>query len=227
MVEDQDKWPEAVFTRRDGALTHAIEQACLFGCIAILMVSALAIAVIPVSWMQSETLTDITDAVRGFWPKLDHDVALLQAEDPARGLKYAAFAAYCGAVTLLFSIAVAPLTWWAIGRSSVRLTYPQSGAFRKIPAALAVLVIWIFFETMSFDGDTGMGRALTRSAGLWFWTALLWGALAMFWGGAVIVAAKLWRHGMPESTDEYDQRMYGPRTSDFSSIRCDRGRGRE
>lgn len=227
MGEDRDKWPEAVFTRRDGELTHAIEQAGMFGCLVILMVSALAAAVIPARWLQSDMLTGITDALRAAWPKLDHDVAQLRAEDPARGQKYAVFAAYCGVVTLLFSAAAAPLTWWAIGRSSVRLTYPQSRALWAIPIALAVLVIWIFFETISFDGDTGKGRALTRSGVLWFWTALQWGALAMFWGGAVIVAAKLWRHGMPETPDEYDQRMYGRRVSDFSSIRCDRGRGGE
>lgn len=227
MGEDQDKWPEAVFTRRDGERTHAIEQASLFGCIVILMASALVVAFVPGSWIQSDMLMGVTDALRGAWPKLDHDVAQLQAEDPARGQKYAVFAAYCAVVTFLFSIVAVPVTWWAIGRSSVRLTYPQSRALWKIPVALAVLVLWMFFETISFDGDTGMGRTLTRSGGLWFWTALLWGGLAMLWGGAVIVAAKLWRHGMPETADEYDQRIYGRRSSDFSSIRCDRGRGWE
>ncbi len=139
MGEDQDRWPEAVFTRRDGERTHAIVQASQFGCIVILMASALAITIIPESWIQSDMLMGITDALRGGWPKLDHDVAQLQAEDPARGQKYAVFAAYCAAVTLIFSIVAAPTVWRAIGRSSVRLTFPQSGALWKIPVALAVL----------------------------------------------------------------------------------------
>lgn len=125
-----------------------------------------------------------------------------------RGTKYALFVVSCGVVMMVFLIIMMPLMWRAIRQSSERLSYHQSTALWKVPVCLVFLVYWIFFETLLFDGGTSLGRAITGSGILWFWTALVWGSFAMSLGAVVILLAKLRAHGVPENSYEYNQRKY-------------------
>lgn len=197
---------EAIFSRRDGERTYLIEMLCIFGVISILMVSALVFAIMPNNLLESDSIAAIDHWARSNWPKLDHDAKVLDASTPGRGARYSVFLVYCAGVMIVFLGTTLPITWWAITKSSERLSYPQSSALWKIPIGLLVLLLWNVFETFSFGSNTSVSRAIIGSSTLWFWTALLWGAFGMTWGGVGIVVAKLWIHGLPENKYEYEQR---------------------
>jgi hypothetical protein len=200
-----NKSAEGVFTRRDGEHTYFIEAVCLFGPICILMISALVYALIPNSWLEVDALIALGDWGRSVWPKLDYDAEMLDVS--GRGMAFTLYVLYCAGVLILHFSLMLPITWWAIGKSSERLTYPQTSAFWAIPLALLILVFWNVFERGFFGSSTSASRALTGGSVLWFWTALVWGGLAMFLGGAIVVIAKLWTHGRPEDRDEYERRI--------------------
>jgi len=201
-----DKEVEAVFTQRDGDRTFLIERIFVFGVISVLMGSALVVWAIPDIWFGSGILAADDQWFRGIWPKLARDAAVLDTASPLRGTKYALFVAYCVGVTFAVVTLMLPIVWRAIGKSSQRLTYPQSRALWIIPLALLFLIYWNGFETGFFGSDTSVARAITRGSVLWFWTALLWGASAMALAATAIVVAKLWTHGLPENNYEYYQR---------------------
>lgn len=171
------------------------------------MVSAPFAAMVPDSWLQLDAVAAIDRWGRGIWPKLYHDAGALDAANPMRGVRYVLFLLYCVTVTIAVLVITFPITWQAIGRSSERLTYPQSGALWKVPLGLLFLLFWNIFETGFFTSDTSVSRAIAGSSVLWFWTALLWGAFGMTWGMAGILVAKMWTHGPPENSYEYKQRM--------------------
>jgi len=178
----------------------------VFGPLLVLVVSGFLIATIPDTWFASNTAAAIDHWARLFWPKLDHDATVLDARAPLRGAKYVTFVLYCASIIVANLLVVFPITWRAINKSSKRLTYLQSSALWRVSIGMLLLGFFAVLDTEVIGSDTSMGRVIANSSFLWFWTALLWGALSMTLGAIAILVAKLWKHGRPESNEDYHRR---------------------
>lgn len=194
----------ALLAPEDNLHAQGLARSYFYASVIVIMCSAVVFALVPNSWFESDILASSSKWAREIWPKLDHDATVLDARANLRGTKHIVFVIYCGFVMLTGSAIALPLIARSIlMRASRRLTYPESGVWWKALLCVLVLVYFNVFETSLVGSSQRLGRSVTDSWFLWFWTALLWWALFIAAGTAIVFAIRLCRYGFPESKEDY------------------------
>jgi hypothetical protein len=170
-------------------------------------VLAFTFAALPNLWFVGDLFTALDHFGRSAWPKLAHDAAILDERVPLRGTKYVILMQCCLGMTIVACVAVLPVNWRLISLPSNWVSYPVAkGLGRAFLIGILFLGFVVFFDPLLIGSDARKARGITNSFLLWFWMPLLWWCLAMVVSLATVIAAQIWKHGWPESEEEYRAR---------------------
>lgn len=184
----------ALLVPPDDRRTLLIANAHHYGSMIFIFCSAILFAILPDAWFEGGPLEEISSGLRMIWPKLDHDVSILNAISSARGTKYSTFILYCvGTLTIGVSLVV-PMVWYSMvsGRRG-RLKVKEIGAFSILVIPLPFLFFCFFaiFESGFLGGQTKLGQAIAQGGLLWFWVAFLWWSLLTSLATVIVVVVRL------------------------------------
>jgi hypothetical protein len=184
---------------QDDKRTLAIANGYFYGSLIFIMCSAVLFAALPSAWFTAGMLDTLGREVRLFWPKLDHEAAVLNAIAPGRGSKYSIFILYCISTLAAGTILTLPIILRSMLSGGFgRLTSGEASAWWRAPVVLLFFVVLAILEAGFLGGDTKVGQAIAEGWGLWFWGAFLWWMLFGAFGTWIVFVVRRLKFGPAE-----------------------------
>lgn len=206
MMRGKHALDTALLVPQDDARTYALAKGYFYGSLVFIMCSAALFAVLPNVWFASEMCDALSREARLVWPKLDHDVPILEAVASGRGIKYSIFVLYCACILMAGTVIKLPTIIHGLLRGGdQRLAHSEAQVWWKALAGIVILAYFTLFDTGLVGSPLKLGHTVTLSWGVWFWTALLWWMQFMAFGTLVVFTARRLRFG--PAGEEWEERF--------------------